>query len=153
MQRIQKTISEFLSDDPVPSVSPTDSVSAAIETMKSAGSDCVLVLDDKKLVGVFTERDFLNRVTAEQRNPSATSMGEVMTSEPETLEAQDCISYAINRMAMRGFRNVPIVDGEGRAIAIINVRNVIEHLSELFSEIGGGSGEGGEEWVDIGGGA
>lgn len=155
MQRIQKTISEFLSDGSVPSVGPDDVVSKAIEAMKSGGSDCVLVLDDGKPIGIFTERDFLNRVTAEQRKPSETAMRDVMTRDPETLRPHDCISYAINRMAVRGFRNVPIIDGDGKAIAVIDVRDVVDHMSELFSEMGegGSSSKEDDEWVDIGGSA
>ena len=154
MQRIQKTISEFLSDTPVPSVGPDDRVTAAVESMKSAGSDCTLVIDDGKLLGIFTERDFLNRVAAAQRDPGETAVRDVMTAPPETLHAVDCISYAINRMAVRGYRNVPIVNEDGAATAVISVRNVIDHMTEVFDEIGErGTGEGGDEWVDIGGGA
>lgn len=154
MQRIQKTISEFLSDSPVPSVGPDDRVTAAMESMKSAGSYCTLVIHDGKLLGIFTERDFLNRVAAAQRNPGETAIRDVMTAQPETLQSGDCISYAINRMAVRGYRNVPIVDEGGAAKAVITVRNVIDHVTELFAEVGEtGTGEGGDEWVDIGGGA
>ena len=154
MQRIQKTISEFVSEVPVPTVSVDDPVNAAIETMKSADANCVVVLDDDKVAGIFTERDFLNRVTAEQRDPVATPMRDVMTANPQTLRPHDCISYAINRMAVRGFRNVPIVDGDGRAVNLIDVRDVIDHINDLFDEIAeSGSGEEGQEWVDIGGGS
>lgn len=154
MQRIQKTIAEFVSGGPLPSAGPDDKVSLAIVTMKSTRSDCVLVIESDKLIGIFTERDFLLRVAAEQREPAATRLRDVMTAEPETLAMSDCISYAINRMATRGYRNVPIVDPDGRAVAVVDVRDIIDHLADLFAEIGeSGGGELDREWVDIGGGS
>lgn len=154
MQRIQKTIDQFISDDPLPAVAPDDQVTAAMEAMKAQRSDCVLVLDSARLVGIFTERDFLNRVTAQQRNPAETRVRDVMTADPETLRPHDAVPYAINRMVVRGFRNIPIVDGDGKAVAVLDVRDVMAHLSEVFDDLAQGKVVESEwdEWTDIGGG-
>lgn len=151
---IQKTIAEFISSQKPPAVSPGDTVAAAVDVMREHKSDCVLVLDDERLVGIFTERDFLNRVTAGKRSPAQTPVADVMTSSPSTLGKTDCISYAINRMAVRGFRNVPIVDGDGRPVSVLTVRDVMGHLHELFDEVEGDQKSRGEwdEWTDLGGG-
>jgi CBS domain-containing protein len=104
------------------------------------------------LVGIFTGRDFLNRVAAEKRKPAETLLGEVMTKAPETLGPDDCVSYAIDRMANGGFRNVPIV-ADGRPVAVISVRDVMTHLAEVFAEIEEGDADDEmKDWVDIGGG-
>ena len=151
---MQTTISEFVSEGPVPSVGPDDPVSTATKMMQSVGSDCVLVIENDQLLGIFTERDFLNRVAAEQRNPTVTPMREVMTPEPETLRPRDSIAYAINRMAVRGFRNIPIIDEANRVIAVIDVRDVMDHMTEVFAGLEEDqSAEEVDEWVDIGGGS
>lgn len=154
MRSIQTTIDQFISDEPLPAVAPDDPVSAAMTAMKTHASDCALVLDGDTLVGIFTERDFLNRVTAQQRAPGETRVREVMTVEPETLRAHDSIAYAINRMVVRGFRNIPIVDEGNRAVAVLDVRDVMTHLSVLFDDVAEGRRVEGDwdEWTDIGGG-
>lgn len=121
--------------------------------MKAHGSNYVVVLDDGKLEGIFTERDFLNRVTAARLIPSETLMRDVMTSDPQTLSTEDCVSYAINLMAVGGFRNIPILDPDGTFRVVLTVRDVIGHLSELMSEYQRNADPVEmQEWIDIGGG-
>ncbi|HTM22159.1 MAG TPA: CBS domain-containing protein [Kofleriaceae bacterium] len=152
---LQKTIKEFIRPGRLPQVGPDDSVATAIEVMRSQHAYCVAVIDAGRLVGVFTERDFLNRVTAERRPIAGTAMREVMTPDPVTLGVDDCISYAINKMAVGGFRNVPIVDADGVTVALLDTRDVVAHLSDLFDALDEQGSERVEdrEWTDIGGGA
>lgn len=148
MQRIQKTIAEFV----IPAIRPGDKVTKAIRLMKNRGSDCALVVEENRLVGIFTERDFLYRVIAEKRLPSETLVRDVMTPEPETLKSGDSIAYAINRMVLRGFRNIPIVDEDGRPISVLNIRHIMEHMNEVFAELDTTRTSQVDEWTDIGGG-
>jgi predicted transcriptional regulator len=77
-----------------------------------------------------------------------------MTTEPEVLRPHDSIAYAINRMVVRGFRNIPIVDDGNKAVAVLDVRDVMAHLADLFAELAEGRRVESEwdEWTDIGGG-
>lgn len=154
MQRIQKTIAEFLTDTPVPVVTPELAVSTALEVMRTTRCDCVVVTEGTAVVGIFTERDFLNRVAAAGQAPSATTVRQAMTPEPETLRPRDCITYALNRMAVRGFRNVPIVDEGGALVGLLTVRDVLAHVNEVFDEVTDSAGDeqAMSEWIDIGGG-
>jgi CBS domain-containing protein len=153
MQRIQKTISEFISGRPVPLVGPDDDVATAIATMKSQRADCVVVVEGDALLGIFTERDFLYRVAARQRSPKDVPVRAVMTPDPRTLRPRDSIAYAINCMVLHGFRNIPIVDDEGRPSALLDVRSIISHIAEVFAEIEEGKSRPDvDEWTDIGGG-
>jgi len=151
MQRIEKTIAEFLTDRFVPTVAPHATVEEVVDAMKSRQADCVAVVEDDALVGIFTERDFLNRVVGERRLPAETPVHEVMTPEPERLQRNHPVSYAIQQMAAFGFRNVPIVD-DGKPLAILTIRDVIQHLSELLEEAQSRKLVDDEEWTDIGGG-
>ena len=158
MQRIQKTIAEFVVNASRVTVAPADPVSVAVAAMREHKVDCVLVVDSDALVGIFTERDFLHRVTAEHRDPATTAIEVVMTRNPDTLRETDCMTYAINKMAVRGFRNVPIVDEAGRPLSVLDVRIVMMHLLKVFAEVekeNAGRPPGADtdsEWVDIGGG-
>jgi CBS domain-containing protein len=159
MQRVQKTISDFRYEQGIPELNARDPVMRAVDLMASHHHDCVLISDGGKVVGIFTGNDFLHRVAAHHLDPLKTTLGEVMTVHPETLKRRDCVSYAINRMAVRGFRNVPIVDDDGKALGAITVWDVMRHLGEIFDEIESApklvdpaSDISSVTWIDTGGG-
>jgi CBS domain-containing protein len=132
MRRLQKTIEQIGWTKNVPKFSGQDTVSRAFDAMSR---DCVLVVDDGKLVGIFTSRDFVNRVAASRKDPSKLSLGEVMTPAPRTLRPRDGVAYAINWMAVEGFRNVPIVDDAGAIQGVLTVWDVMRHLGDVFDDI------------------
>ena len=151
MHRIQKTISEVIDLKPPPSVTVEAPIAEAIDVMKSQHTTCVLVTDQSGMIGIFTERDFLNRIVLPRRSHQ-TPVGEVMTPDPEVLQTGDCITYAINKMVVGGFRNIPIVD-QGTPVAVLRVRHIVQHLGDVFEEVEtGDSSEAVDEWVDLGGG-
>jgi len=151
MERLHKSIGDFLGSRVVPRVDASDTVAEAIKTMRELDAHCVFVEESKALVGVFTERDLVRRVAARGLDVEATPVGEVMTREPETLGRMDDVAYAINKMAVGGYRNIPIVDGGGLLEGAFSVHDVIEHLSEVMSSAIDDA-DAAHEWIDIGGG-
>ena len=135
MRRLEKTIEEIGWTRSVPKLAVGDVVARAFDAMSRESHDCVLVLDAGKLTGVFTSRDFLNRVAATRKDPSKVTLGEVMTPAPRTLRPRDGVGYAINWMALEGFRNVPIVDEEGSILGVLTVWDVLKHLEDVFVDI------------------
>ena len=156
MPDVQAVIDGFIERGRLPIAGLTDTVATATATMKRMRSECVVVMDDERIVGIFTERDFLNRVAAPGLDPATLPVREVMTRDPQTLTPDDRISYAINGMAIGGYRSVPIVDDEGRPIAVLNVRDVLRHLNELLTEAissrPAAPGSMADDWIDVGGG-
>ena len=151
MQQIQKQISEVLSDKPDLTIAADASVMEAVDKMTADQSECLLVVENEELVGIFTERDFLNRVVGARLIPAETSLRNVMTVNPDILRPGDGVSYAVERMASRGFRNIPIVDNDNPA-AVLTVWDVMSHLSEVLAEVEENSDSDLDEWTDIGGG-
>lgn len=158
MQRVQRLISE-LDYAAVPTVAARDSVMHALAVMCDGKHDSVVVVDGGRVVGIFTSRDFLERIAAPHRDPAATTLGEVMTVHPDALRPRDCVSYAINQMAMRGYRNVPIVDDSGRPLGVLTVWDVMRHLGDIFEELDAAprmvdpaSDISNVTWIDTGGG-
>jgi CBS domain-containing protein len=135
MRRLQKTIEELGWTMRVPQLARTDKVFKAFDVMNRDAHDCVLVVDDARLCGIFTSRDFLNRVAAVRADARALAIGEVMTPAPRTLRPRDGVVFAINWMAVEGFRNVPIVDDAGHVLGVLTVWDVMRHLSNIFAEI------------------
>ena len=134
MRRLQKTIEEVGWTRTVPTFSKHDMVSRAFDAMSREAHDCVLVADGDEL-GIFTSRDFLNRVAAKRRDPSKLTLGEVMTPGPKTLRPRDALAFAINWMAVEGFRNVPIIDDTGNVLGVLTVWDVMRVLGDVFDEI------------------
>jgi CBS domain-containing protein len=112
------------------------SVTEAMRAMQREHRGCVLVTDDgspeSKLTGIFTERDVLFRIVDRGRNPASLPLGEVMTPDPETLSVHATIAFVLNKMAVGGFRHVPVVDDEHRPYGVISVRDVVTFLVDAF---------------------
>ncbi|MGH7263160.1 MAG: CBS domain-containing protein [Candidatus Rokuibacteriota bacterium] len=110
-------------------------VQEAITKMLATRRAAVVIVDGEgRLIGIFTERDVLTRVVGQGRDVHRTTLGEVMTPDPEALSPQDRICYAVNRMNNAGYRTVPLVDAERRPIGIVTVSDVVKWLAEIFPE-------------------
>lgn len=161
MRRLEKTIEEIGWTRGVPRLAESERVARAFDLMSREVHDCVLVVAGERLRGIFTSRDFLNRVAAVRGDPSTLTLGAVMTKDPRTLRPRDPIAFAINWMAVEGFRNVPIVDDESRLLGVLTVWDVMRHLGDIFDEIDatprptapGGDTSDVISMIDIGGGS
>lgn len=151
MHQIQKPISECLSGKPVLTIGTEATVMDAIALMKDNLSEYLLIVDNDDIAGIFTERDFLNRVIAARLVPAETSITEVLTAELDTLRPEDNINYAVQRMATRAFRNIPIVENN-RPVAMLTIWDVMTHLSSVLAEVEELVNADLDEWTDIGGG-
>ena len=104
-------------------IAPVDD---AIARMQAEGIDCLLVTDHGDLVGIFTDRDAILKVAG--RPSAGTTIGEVMTGDPVILRSGDPVAVAIHKMAVGGFRHVPIVD-RGQPTGVVSARDVFRHLA------------------------
>jgi CBS domain-containing protein len=112
---------------PEPNVIETGtSVEEAIARMRRDGVDCLLVTDKGALVGIFTDRDAILKVAG--RPTGGRTIGDVMTHDPVILRSGDPVAVAIHKMAVGGFRHVPIVKG-GVPVGVVSARDVFRHLA------------------------
>ena len=107
-------------------------IARAIELMNRAAVGCVLVVEDGRLSGVFTERDVLTRVMGTGVDCERTPVDAVMTPAPECLTLDDGIAYALNKMSVGGFRHVPLVDADHRPTGVVGMRHVVDYIVDLF---------------------
>ena len=113
------------------SVDVNATVAEAVALMRAEDVGCLLVTDQGKVVGIFTERDLLVRVLAPNR-PLGTPMRNCMTTNPVTVEPRDSVRTAVKRMEKGGYRHLPVVDEAGRPVGILSVRRVVHYLVEHF---------------------
>lgn len=107
------------------------SVVAAVNAMNEHRVGCVLVEESGQLRGILTERDVLTRVVFRNATNSQ-KVDAVMTPDPETLQANATIAFALNMMSVGGYRHIPVVDRTGRPIYVVSIRDLVNFLVDLF---------------------
>jgi CBS domain-containing protein len=134
-QTLRSSIGSMNPSTPI-CVDSDTSVSQVIQIMQDNRFGCVFVVKEKKLVGVFTERDVLYKIVAGDCNTSETKIEEVMTHHPEYLFNDDQIAFALNRMHVGGFRHIPLLGKSGTPAGIISVRDILAFINDnLFETI------------------
>ena len=115
---------------------PQASVTEAMRAMQQEHRGCVLITADgtsnSKLAGIFTERDVLFRIVDKGRNPAALPLVEVMSSDPVVISDRAPVAYVLNRMAVGGFRHIPVVDDDYQPRCVISVRDVVTFMVDAF---------------------
>ena len=112
------------------------SVRAACRLMAEKRIGAMLVVESNKIVGIFTERDALNKVLATGVDPDATTLAQVMVSNPMTIRSDKPLGFALAMMADGGFRHVPVVDENGAPLGMVSARDALgQDMLELEKEL------------------
>ena len=114
-------VSEQMATDLL-TVEPTTTLVGAVQAMHARRVGAALVLENDRLVGVFTERDVL-RAVAEGPVTDAV-VGDWMTRGPETIEPDESAEHAAVLMIHGGFRHLPVVE-EGKVVGILSIRDLM----------------------------
>lgn len=100
-----------------------ETVHAVAVRMTEACSSSILLCEGAELRGIFTERDLLRRVVAVGLDPATTPVGQVMTRDPDRIEASAPIVEAIRRMDEGCFRHMPVIEGN-RIVGVLSWRDL-----------------------------
>lgn len=100
-------------------------VQEAAEFMAARNIGAVCVLDDAgQLLGVFSERDVLNRIVVPGRDPHSVSVGEVTSELRAVIRSDETPHQALERMEESGTRHLPVMDGE-RWVGMLSIRDLL----------------------------
>ena len=112
------------------------SVLDAAEFMAQRRIGAVCVLDEEgKLIGVFSERDLLNRVVVPRSDPAAMQLGQVTSPLRAVISCDETPHQALERMERIGTRHLPVVDGE-KWVGMLSMRDLLRvQLSEQGDEL------------------
>lgn len=100
-------------------------VADAIREMHASRIDCLLVVEDERLVGIFTDRDAV--VKAADKRLAMYEVGDFMTPDPVVLRREDTLAVAIHKMAVGGFRHIPVV-ADGKPLGVVAAADVFRHI-------------------------
>ncbi len=110
---------------------PETLVSKAAELMAAKNVGAIMVIEDDRLVGIFTERDVVFRVVARGLDAQATRLADVMTRAPHTVDPNKSFGYALLVMQENGFRHLPVMQ-DGKPIGIVSSRSAMDPELEEF---------------------
>jgi CBS domain-containing protein len=110
------------------------SVADVVRQMQDHHIGCVLIVEEGKLSGIFTERDLLAEVFGSKLDSETTSVDRFMTVNPETLKPSDSIVFALNKMSLGGFRHIPLLDDESRPVGVISVKDIVDYIADFFAK-------------------
>jgi len=113
-------------------VSPDVSVMEAVRLMSTAKVGAIAITVERRIRGVFTERDLMRRVVSKERDPRETRIAEVMTSPVETVSDSTSVAEAAAIMHARHIRHLAIVDAKGHFLGLVAQRYL---LYDLLSDL------------------
>jgi CBS domain-containing protein len=134
MQQLADAVVGELPARPHARVSVDDAMWKVVAEMSSKGRGAVLVEDDGTLVGIFTERDLLNRIDYSDALWSHVVVRDVMTPHPMVIHADDSLSEALRRLTQGHRRHLPVVDERGHVVGMISIRDILTHVAQRFPE-------------------
>jgi CBS domain-containing protein len=138
--RVEKSLME----DPVSMLNPRQAITLppqatvgeAIRTMLESDIGAVLIVNEQaKLVGIFSERDLLAKVAGFDPDFAKRPLSEFMTANPETVQPTDTLAFALHKMDIGGYRHLPVLK-DGHPLGMISVRDMLRHMTRLCKSNG-----------------
>lgn len=121
MQR--RIVPHIVRDQTLTTIDAGVSVAEAARLMADRTIGALLVTAGDRLSGIVTERDVLFKVVAAGRTPAETPVADIMTANPDTVSPDSPAYDALERMHTRGYRHLPVVDGD-RLVGIVSIRDL-----------------------------
>lgn len=128
-----KTIKQILENKlkPLVVIGPEDSVQHAIELMTAHDIGAVLVIENDKLAGIFTERDCVHKVMTTGLDPRTMPVRTVMTDKVRFITLDQTVSEGLALMTERFFRHLPVLDQEQKILGVVSIGDLVkEKISE-----------------------
>jgi CBS domain-containing protein len=125
--------------DPEAAAVPVEAnVADAIRKMLDFHVGAVAVVDsEKRVAGIFTERDVLRKFSLSGRDPAKTPVRELMTTPVELATVATGPGEALLTMIERHFRHLPVADNNGKLLGMLSIRNLLEwRIEDLGRELG-----------------
>jgi CBS domain-containing protein len=114
-------------------IDSNSTVKDACSVMKKNTVGSILIIDKRVLVGIFTERDLLNKIVCQDLDPNKVILKDVMSTNVIGLEGNKPFSHALHVMHQNGFRHVPVLEN-GAPIGVVSARDALGAEWQQFEE-------------------
>lgn len=112
-----------------------ESVAVVCRRMKQHHLGAVLVMQAGKMTGIFTERDVLNRIVAEGRDPAQLTVKDVYTANPVAVKGGTSIKACAAILRKQGFRHLPVVDDSEHPVGIVSSRDFFQFMTDELEQV------------------
>ncbi|MDH4069355.1 MAG: CBS domain-containing protein [Ignavibacteria bacterium] len=119
------TVKQLIADRPVYTVEKGSTVRLAAEFMAEQNIGATPVMDGDRLIGIFSERDVINRVVAKGLDPSNTTVNQVMTTDLIVASVEETYESCLKKMRRAGIRHLPVVDAD-KLVGFISLRDLLQ---------------------------
>jgi CBS domain-containing protein len=127
-----ESIGQVYSADPL-CVEPSAGLREVFELLRARNRGSVLICQEQKLVGIFTERDALRLMAA--GDTLERTIADVMVRDPVTVRVGENVAAAIQKMSVGGYRRLPVVDDADQPIGVLNVSGILHYFVEHFPSV------------------
>ncbi len=108
-----------------------------IQLMLDRTIGAVLVEDEQgNLLGIFSERDLLKKITGSFDNYDGLKVGDFMTTKPVTVTLNHQLNFVLHQMDVGGYRHMPVVSEEGKPIGMVSIRDMLKHITNICDNHG-----------------
>jgi len=132
MEAAMKTVKQLLQGKGgmgavVHAISPTASVLDAVKLMAEKGIGALVVLDEGRLAGMISERDYARKIILHGRSSQDTAVHEIMTAKVITVSSDKTVDDCMALMTQQRFRHLPVVDG-GKLAGVLSIGDLVKEL-------------------------
>lgn len=124
MAAFKREVRSVLDDRALVALEGTQTVRQAAVVLTTYEVGAAPVMNGDALEGIFSERDILGKVVAQGLDPERTTVRDIMTREPQTIEAEAPLVRAYAKMVEGKFRHLPVTGDDGRVIAMLSMRDI-----------------------------
>ena len=126
---LEQSISELGEPQRAKSCSPDTTLEDAVSMLKEAKVGSLVIVADGSVKGIFTERDFLEKVALNDVDMTKLPISSLMTPNPVCVKRHESIGSVLEKMQKGKFRHIIISDSYGHLEKVVSIREVMEYLT------------------------
>lgn len=130
----RKLMPDVVKDQELACVPPSATVRTAVRLMAERSISAIMITENGRLKGIFTERDLAAKVVAQSRDVDATLISAVMTANPDTLPPDATALEALDLMESRRYRHLPVASADGVALGMVSIRDLFAVVRASLEE-------------------
>lgn len=132
LELLQRPVADMLNKTPVLKCSPDTSVKEAVKILQDSRVGSIIVSQELRVVGIFTERDFLMKVAFHEGDWKKEKISGFMTANPVCIQKHERIGKLLLRMRRGNFRHLVVIDSYGNLENVISMRDVVNYLIDAI---------------------
>ena len=115
------------------SIAPDATVYEAVSLMAEKNVGALLVVEDGRLVGIVSERDYTRKVMLRGKRSRETQVREIMSTELTTVPPRESVDDCLRFMTEKRVRHLPVVNGNGEIRGVISIGDLVKHVISVQS--------------------